>query len=164
MKLVNILGLFILTAMISCSENKNTSSTKSPAEPQQTDSRPSGTTSDRAIPVDDTTTESNGEKVKTQSGDSLMPLIVSFYSIGQGIDRGQKEKLMAYLQESEKKEGQKIEYSEVHWGREGETDFCFPLKGFSDKQVTDFIKGVKQALNTAEHVHFLQNQVCRKGR
>ena len=122
-----------------------------------------GNTSSNAVVVD-TVSLSNEGKAILQSNDSLMRLIISFYSIGQGIDRGQKEKLISFLDGYEKKAGKKIEYSEVHWGREGETDYCFPMKGFSDMQVTDFIKGAKESLNTAEHVHFLENQVCRKGR
>jgi len=159
----NLIVLLSLFALISCRENKNTSNGKpQTTEAQQNDPRASeNSSSNPAIPVDDT---SSGEKVIRQQGESLMPFIISFYSIGQGIDRGQKEKLMAYLESHEKRTGKKMEYSEVHWGREGETDFCFPMIGFSDSEVTDFIKGAKQALNTAEHVHFLQNQACRKGR
>jgi hypothetical protein len=140
MKLLNIIVLIILTVILSCKENKNASATKSATpQPEQT-------------------------VTPAPAADSLMKVIISFYSIGEGIDRGQTEKLMAYLQSYEKKAGNKIEYSEIHWGREGETDFCFPFAGYSDKQVTDFIAGAKEALNTAEHVHFLQNQVCRKSR
>jgi len=161
MKLLNILAIIILPLMISCRENKHTStSTTQTQQPISANSE---------IPVDDTSNGSGSDPDsnrdgKTETGDSLMRVIISFYSIGQGIDRGQTEKLHEYLQSYEKKAGKKIEYSEVHWGREGETDFCFPLTGFSDKQVTDFLKGAKESLNAAEHVHFLQNQACRKGR
>ena len=154
MKLLNIIALLVFMSMISCRENKNTSSNKSQTSATQ---QPASTTQDTSV-------ESSVENENPKPGDSLMAVIVSFYSIGQGIDRGQTEKLKGYLQTYEKRSGKKIEYSVVYWGREGETDFCFPLTGFSDNQVIDFLKGAKDALNTAEHVHFLQKQVCRKGR
>jgi hypothetical protein len=160
MKFLNIVGSLILPLMISCSENKNTATTTTQSQQQELPENPAANSK---TPIQDTT-QPGSENVKIQSADSLMRVIISFYSIGQGIDRGQTEKLLAYLQSYEKNSGKKIEYSEVHWGREGETDYCFPLSGYSDKQVSDFIDGAKESLNAAEHVHFLQNQACRKGR
>ena len=154
MRIVNVIAVLILFLFISCRENKNTS----------TNNAQSSVTEQTASTTKDTTVQSSIENGNPEPGDTLMPVIISFYSIGQGIDRGQTEKLTAYLQAFEKKSGKKIEYSKVYWGREGETDFCFPLTGFTDNQITDFLKGAKDALNTAEHVHFLQNQACRKGR
>jgi len=166
MKLLNLAVIVILFTIVSCSENKKTSAPIAPSsETQQTENSVSkDSTSASVTPAEPTVSDSVSKQVTNESGDLLMRLIISFYSIGEGIDRGQKEKLLSYLQDYEKRDGKKIEYSEVHWGREGETDYCFPMKGFSDKQVTEFIKGAKAALNTAEHVHFLENQACRKGR
>jgi len=165
MKLLKIIPIIILTVMISCSGNKNTPANNSqPSTRQQPasveNSNPAILSGTPAVDVMDTSSVDG----KMSFENLPMPVIVSFYSIGQGIDRGQTEKLLGYIQTYEKKAGKKIEYSEVHWGREGETDFCFPLHGFSDSEVTDFLKGAKDVLNTAEHVHFLQNQICRKGR
>ena len=93
-----------------------------------------------------------------------MKFIISFYSIGSGIDRGQPELLKLYIESFEKKSSLKVDYSEVHWGREGETDYCFPLTGWNENQVSDFIRGAKEELKGSAHVHFFQNKECRKRR
>ena len=164
MKILNLTFIVILCALVSCSENKKTSAPQTPSSEMQQAENKKDSITNSVTPAEPAVPDSVSQKAINDSGDSIMRLSISFYSIGEGIDRGQKEKLLSYLEDFEKKDGKKIEYSEVHWGREGETDFCFPLKGFSDKQVTDFIKGAKAALNTAEHVHFAENQPCRKGR
>jgi len=157
MRFQKIIFVIILSAIISCRENKtSTTSASQTSEVQQPVS-----SSEKKPDAGNDTSSTFGNH---ENAEVIMPVIISFYSIGQGIDRSQTENLLAYIQSYEKKEGKKIEYSEVHWGREGETDFCFPMAGFSDNQVTDFLKGAKGALNAAEHVHFLQNQACRKGR
>jgi hypothetical protein len=164
MKLLYIIPTILFAVLISCGGNKNAPATNSQSSGRQEpasveNNNPVLNSGTGAVDVMDTS-----ENGKMGSENLIMPVIVSFYSIGQGIDRGQTEKLLAYIQTYEKKAGKKIEYSEVHWGREGENDFCFPLSGFSDSEVKDFLNGAKTALNTAEHVHFLQNQPCRKGR
>ena len=160
MKQMNLFLLITLSALISCSKNKNTTATKpAPVETQKPGPSESAPPVSSEIPMHDSVIISENKNTEV-----LMPVIISFFSIGEGIDRGQKEKLMTFITSYEKKAGKKMEYSEVHWGREGETDFCFPMTGFSDIQVTDFLKGAKEALNTAQHVHFVQNQACRKGR
>src|SRR5215212_10059027 len=140
MKFLKIIAPVLLTTLISCRENKNTSTNNlQPATKEPVTSVPENAPASSEIPSDDSivgATENGNKEAK----DSLMPVIISFYSIGQGIDRGQTEKLIAFIQSYEKKAGKKIEYSEIHWGREGETDYCFPMKGFSDSQTADFIK------------------------
>lgn len=99
-----------------------------------------------------------------QSGDSLMRFIVSFYSIGSGVERGKPEILRAYVESFEKKINKKVDYKETHWGREGETDFCFPLVNLNRDETTDFISGIRHELKSAQFVNYFENQACRKGR
>ena len=153
--------------IFSCRENKSTTVAPAPA-PDTTavtavpTTRPVTDNGAKDEPMVDPDQETKAEKI--QEKDSVMAFIVSFYSIGSGVDRGQPEKLKAYVTAFGKKANTNIEYNVTYWGREGETDYCFPLKGLPDARITEFINGAKEALRTAEHVHFLENQVCRKGR
>ena len=115
-------------------------------------------------PNDPVVEEEVNVETKLRNEDPVMPFIVSFYSIGSGIDRGQSEKLLAFLDDFNAKNKSQVEFSEIHWGREGETDYCFPLTGLNDSQIRAFKSGVKEALKSAEHVHYLENEPCRKGR
>ncbi|MEO8087326.1 MAG: hypothetical protein ABI763_10925 [Bacteroidota bacterium] len=157
--------LFIF-AFFGCKEPKTVNNTPAPPPHPQKITKAGGSVNENAtlstgaeaIADPDTNTLMNA------SLDPLMRFIVSFYSIGSGIDRGQPDNLKAFVDVFSKKNSKSIEFNEVHWGREGETDYCFTLNGLSDIQVIDFIEGAKGALKAAEHVHFNENQACRKGR
>jgi hypothetical protein len=158
---------------ISCRQHRDTAITPKPQSEAKTtggkdasvsplpSSIPQAVMNEPAADTDGGTKKDEG---RFQAKDSIMPFIVSFYSIGSGIDRGQPEKLKAFADSYGKKINVQIDYLETHWGREGETDYCFPLKGLSDVQVIEFRKGVKETLKESEHVHFIENQVCRTGR
>ena len=47
-------------------------------------------------------------------------------------------------------------------GREGEVDFCFPLTELTPLQQKQFISGIKDALKTAQWVHYVENARCRR--
>ena len=145
-----VLAMALCAALLfSCRENKNTiPGANVPANEQSGNEEVSG---DR--------TAMHDEKV-----DTVMAFIVSFYSTGSGIDRGEPEKLKSYIEQFGKKINREIGYSEMHWGREGETDYCFPLKELSGAQVIEFKKGARETLGSAGHVHFFEDQACRKGR
>src|SRR5688572_16103050 len=49
--------------------------------------------------------------------------LVSFYSIGQGIDGDVQQKFLDWVNGYAKK----VVFEEAHWGREGEVDYCFKL-------------------------------------
>lgn len=98
------------------------------------------------------------------AADSTVAFVVSFYSAGAGIDRGMPEKLKAYVDIFGKKINKQVAYDESHWGREGEVDYCFGLKGLTDVQIVEFKKGVKDVLKEAPQVNYLENQPCHKHR
>ena len=150
-----ILASLILT---SCKQNKNsTATTKNSNEVRDSVTHVS------PAPVDVPQSETSGQKDEA-TGDTLMKFIVSFYSIGSGIDRGEPDKLKIFSETYGKKINVTILYAETHWGREGEVDFCFPLTGLTSTQVDDFKNGAKAVLKSALHVHFFENQACRKER
>ena len=98
----------------------------------------------------------------TEVADTSMRFIVSFYSIGSGIEGNLLSKFKAFTGEYLKDSNQKISYTEVHWGDEGEADFCLPLKELTSAQQLDFITKTRELLQSAKYVHFFENKECRK--
>jgi len=157
----------LLITLAGCKNPKPVASTPAPEPQKETKPVKSTTqvTTIQATPVEEPMIEADGARdVKQNPTDSIMAFIVSFYSIGEGIDRGMPDKLKTFTDAFGKKNNLDLEYVLTHWGREGETDYCFTLKGLSESQVADFKTGVREELKSAEHVHYLENQPCRKGR
>lgn len=84
---------------------------------------------------------------------------VSLYSPGSGIDHEAHHIVINTIKKYSDK-GIKINYQEVHWGKEGEIDYCFGLqelnttdyKAFHD-ELTGLLKG--------RMVHILEQKPCR---
>ena len=90
--------------------------------------------------------------------------IVSFYSIGEGTEQKQIEKLEGFLYQYRQKNKKTIPVQKTFWGREGELDFCISLKEISLSDQLVFIQDCKNELKTAKWVHFIENSPCRKKR
>ncbi|HET7817863.1 MAG TPA: hypothetical protein VFL70_01010 [Bacteroidia bacterium] len=83
-------------------------------------------------------------------------VIVSFISIGEGIDhsiKGEFEKLIS-------SHSPKINYEAIHWGREGEVDYCLNLLELPEKEQSDFVNKIKKLLTTSKLVNILENKPC----
>jgi len=87
--------------------------------------------------------------------------IVSFYSIGSGIDRAAFIKFTTYLDSYKKDHNKAILAEETPWGREGEVDYCMKLTELNTSEQTNFIENVKSLLADAKWVHFFENMPCR---
>lgn len=168
MKIIHAIAVFLSCFLFACKEPKQTTtampSPQPKAEVNSTPVDPAAVSISVAGAVDPVMDADVAEVTKLTNESPVMPFIVSFYSSGEGIDRGFPEKLLAFIESYGNKIKIKIEFSEIHWGREGETDYCFPLSGMQDSGILNFKSGLKDALKGAEHVHFLENQPCRKGR
>jgi hypothetical protein len=86
------------------------------------------------------------------AGEGKYRLVISFYSIGQGINTNKHEKFQAFLTNY----SPKIKYESVKWGREGEIDYCFQLSELSAVQQAEFVNKAKEILvppvNVSENV------------
>ena len=87
-------------------------------------------------------------------------VIISFFSIGEGIDRKSLEGFHNYVSSFNQSEKSKIVFDEVHWGREGEVDFCFNLLELNKGQQTKFIFGLKELMKNNKLVHIEENKPC----
>jgi len=148
----SILILSLLT--LSCG---NSDKGENDSIPQDTTVIP--TTSPTRVTITDTIDlNPNGattEKRSPQSGDTVR-FMVAFISKGMGIDNDQKAKLDSWLAK------QNVKYSISPWGREGEMNYCFPLKNTSASDQQKFISDLKSQITKRDLVYFYENVPCNK--
>lgn len=84
-------------------------------------------------------------------------LIVSFTSKGAGANSDQRQAFLNYVDSLAKKPA----YKTVHWGREGETDYCFTLKELSKKEQAAFLAEVRKKVAGSDRVFIEENAVCK---
>lgn len=86
--------------------------------------------------------------------DSSYRFIVSFISIGSGIDRKAKTQYEQFLKDFELKNNLTISYEKKYWGREGEVNFCFMLNELKKEEQESFILQSKNLLINSTRVRF----------
>ncbi|MFL5754358.1 MAG: hypothetical protein ACJ76F_13185 [Bacteroidia bacterium] len=91
---------------------------------------------------------------QTMSKETNYDFIVSFISIGAGIDHKTREKLDNFLETNKKKPV----LDKIQRGREGETEYCFRFPEFSTNERKTFIEEVKKVVGTTDLVKFSENQ------
>ena len=91
-------------------------------------------------------------------------LVISFISIGSGINLSAKEKLENYLQLNELLKMKNPEIERNPWGREGEVDFCMKLSSFTSIEQEKIVKGIREQLKNQEHIFIEENAICRHKR
>lgn len=91
-------------------------------------------------------------------------LIVSFYSIGTGINSQARNRFIEYISRYEKAKAVKLAKEEVHWGREGEVDYCLQLKEIRPKERQKFILKIRSLLKNAKYVRIEENAPCKNMR
>jgi len=145
-----IVHLTILSAVIfsynSCKNKKSTTTSAS----SYTTVPPQNTTT--VVPVPPPTTTITA----TQPQNDNVRFIVSFYSIGQGIDLKANDEFVKFLDSYQKK----ISYTPTHWGREGEIDYCLALTELSASEQTEFVKKANEILSKSNLVHQKENAKC----
>ena len=104
--------------------------------------------------TDNTNTSTNSEDVNAPK---TYRLIVSFISIGTGVDGDAYSKLEKFVQGHPKKPT----YEKKRWGREGEEDFMFSLKEFKSADQAKFISDLKAAVGKSDRVLFKENEKSR---
>ncbi|MBS1586097.1 MAG: hypothetical protein JSS82_11205 [Bacteroidetes bacterium] len=85
-------------------------------------------------------------------------LVLSFYSIGSGINGGEFAEVHDAIERYNKKYAPKLKFSEKQWGMGGEHNICFPPhKGGHFKQ---FISTLEKQCRVYEHVRVAKNVPC----
>lgn len=80
--------------------------------------------------------------------------IVSFISMGAGIDHKMKTKFEEGLASFNKENNLDLKPELRHWGREGEIDLIFDMKNLSTKQRNAFNSFVKETIGDSQMVNF----------
>ncbi len=91
-------------------------------------------------------------------------LVVSFFSIGTGINTQAAEQLDALITRYESKHQPKWTVGRYRWGREGEIDYCFDLATTKADVAKLFIQDVKMSIATQERVNVGINAACTRRR
>lgn len=81
---------------------------------------------------------------------------ISFISFGNGTDKNAEIKLFDYIKKYNLK-SDKISYSIIRWGREGEFNCCIQFNKTSRPQIQKIIFELKVLLNTNKRVIFYNN-------
>jgi hypothetical protein len=103
----------------------------------------------------------NNDKIATEIPERLL---VSFYSIGGGIDVKSAESFDRFILSYKTSEGKSISYERVPWGREGELDYCVLFNGMSASTIEAFIESAKAKVSDCKMVHFKPNGECKRKR
>jgi len=88
-------------------------------------------------------------------------LIVTFASIGAGIDPNGKTMLDDFINSFKEKSGKLVKYGTLDWGREGEFDCEFSLNELNLNEQTDFVKGLKKQFEGNQLIQVEENKPSR---
>jgi hypothetical protein len=102
----------------------------------------------------------NTNNTTTNVDENNYRFVVSFISIGQGIDSKLNEDFIKLLTDSENKTKKKINAENYQKGREGEIQYCMKLKNFNEKEQENFIKEVKALFGGSTMVILNENCTC----
>src|SRR5437868_7499783 len=94
--------------------------------------------------------------------DALNNIVISFYSIGAGVNTRAVESIEKFIGEYSTKTGKSIPYSKVAWGREGEVDFCISLVELQGEQKRIFVQETRRLARQYEQVNFYEDHPCRE--
>jgi hypothetical protein len=113
-------------------------------------------------------TESNEVK-ETESetspkAEKASTLLVSFYSIGGGIDVKNAQSFDNFISAYKTERGKSIVYDRVPWGREGELDYCVSFADLNAEETKQFIDVSKEKIQDCKMVHFKINGECKRKR
>ncbi len=106
----------------------------------------------------------NKKQNEIKSDTMKYDLVVSFYSIGSGIDRTILKEYINFLNENKENYSNSFSYERVPWGREGEVDFCIQLFNLKEKEIETFKNNSNTILRKSSMVHSTENAICNKRR
>ena len=91
-------------------------------------------------------------------------LVVSFYSIGSGIDRPIAQEFDYLVKDFQEQFGDDFSAERVSWGREGEVDYCIQLNKLKSATRDSFKSRAESILKKTERVHSKENAPCIRRR
>jgi hypothetical protein len=158
------LGL-IMSILIGCKskENKNNNAAE-PTAKEETPSAPAPPVTDNKAVNVKPQPDAEEKKKESIQENTIKNLVVSFYSIGSGIDYKSAEKFELFLNTFTLPNGSKPVYEKVGWGREGEIDYCISMDGWNYEDAASFVEAAKGNAGASKNMHFTVNGTCKKRR
>ena len=172
-RIILIISAIIILSSCKSNRNKEISDSKKGATQEQTSNTKTGVDAAEENPsktaeIDEKSKELEPKQEKSTptiiQDSSLFSLVVSFYSIGEGIDFKVAKEYNQLLSSYTTSEGILLDFDKVSWGREGETDFCIRLNSYSKKEKEKFLEKSQEILKKTELVHTKENASCRQKR
>ncbi|MEX1188050.1 MAG: hypothetical protein WED33_02260 [Bacteroidia bacterium] len=96
--------------------------------------------------------------------DSLYSVIVSFFSIGSGVDFTVAREFEAYVKGFETENSDYISVERVPWGREGEVDYCIMFNNLNKEKARAFVSKCREITSKTEWVHMNLDSECKRRR
>lgn len=94
----------------------------------------------------------------------IYSLVVSFYSIGAGIDRAVAQEFDYLVKDFQEQFGEDFSAERVSWGREGEVDYCIQLDKLKTVSLDSFKSRAEIILKKTDRVHSKENAPCIRRR
>jgi hypothetical protein len=101
------------------------------------------------------------KEMSPTSTEKNIRLVVTFASIGAGIDEKGKTMLDGYINSFKEKSGKLVKYGTLAWGREGEYDCEFSLNELNLNEQADFVKGLKKLFEGNQLIQIEENKPSR---
>jgi len=114
----------------------------------------------KAINID---TINQDDKTKLTTPE-LYSLVVSFYSIGAGIDAPIAREFDFYVRDFQEQHADYFYAERVPWGREGEVDYCIQFPTLGKEKARDFMDTVNEIIAKSNMVHINENAECKRRR
>lgn len=104
-----------------------------------------------------TISDTSSSSDQAKDADANFQFIVSFISIGAGIDKTAKKQFEQLMTEFENTNKLKLNVVIKKWGREGELKYCFVLKDLDRELQEIFISKTKNTLNQSSLIRYHYN-------
>ncbi len=103
----------------------------------------------------------NAQKEEVEKTDEqIYHLLISFFSIGSGIDYERKKEMDRYFGQLE---SEKVDFliEKVGWGREGEVDYCVDLSKVKETEQKKIIEKVREIAKKSSWIDVQLDKTCR---
>lgn len=166
-----LLVCLLLVILVTSCKNKQASQVAQTAEPESSEALKGSDNPTKTADSQKTAeikTESN--KVKENPSETspkvekASTLLVSFYSIGGGIDVKNAQSFDNFISAYKTESGKSIAYDRVPWGREGELDYCVSFSDLNAQETKQFIDASEKKIQDCKMVHFKINGECKRKR
>lgn len=97
---------------------------------------------------------------QNQSNQKTYDIVVSFISMGEGIDEKTRDELVKSFKLKIDEFKTRVNVEQVPWGREGEIDYCFTLDNLTDSQKKELKKLIKQIVKDNQLINYQENVPC----